>query len=119
MLELCRTPLTRIPKGNEKLFELAGVRINWSWCQILFIMLKINKVQKCYYTVHQNYKRFSCSFLLKFFSQNLFNLGDGGGTQFPYKLKFFGHEKYVEITKGTKKIRSITIDRRNYMCIIS
>ena len=27
-------PLTRTPKGNEKLFELAGVRVNPSWCQI-------------------------------------------------------------------------------------
>jgi hypothetical protein len=39
-----RTLLTRTPKGNEKLFELAGVRANRSWCQISFIMLIINKV---------------------------------------------------------------------------
>ena len=42
--EHSRTPLTRTPKGNEKLFELAGVRINRSWCQISFTMLIINKV---------------------------------------------------------------------------
>ena len=29
-------PLTRTPKGNEKLFELAGVRVNRSWCQISY-----------------------------------------------------------------------------------
>ena len=43
-LKYSRTPLTRTPKGNEKWFELMGVRINRSWCQILFIMLIINKV---------------------------------------------------------------------------
>ena len=40
-----RTPLTRTPKGNEKLFELAGVRINRSWCQISFTMLIINGIK--------------------------------------------------------------------------
>ena len=27
-------PQTRTQKGNEKFFELAGVRVNRSWCQI-------------------------------------------------------------------------------------
>ena len=39
IVKYSRTPLTRTPKGNEKLFELAGVRINRSWCQISFTML--------------------------------------------------------------------------------